>query len=181
MPAFNLTDADVIAVAEYIHSMLSKVGSQGRPPDAPDGDELKVVVGDPVAGKAYFDAKCTTCHSITGDLQGFGARYPDGRTLQNTWVAGVAGRGGFGGAAAAKPTTATVTLANGQKVEGTLVRKDDFVVTLLETDGTRRTFSRNAEVKNVDVHDPHEAHRTLAMTLSDKNMHDVTAYLATVK
>jgi cytochrome c553 len=33
----------------------------------------------------------------------------------------------------------------------------------------------------VDVHDPHEAHRTLAMTLSDKNMHDVTAYLATVK
>jgi cytochrome c oxidase cbb3-type subunit 3 len=181
MPAFNLSDADVIAIAEYIHSVLSGTGAQGRPPGAPNGEELKVIVGDPVAGKAYFDSKCTQCHSITGDLNGIGTTYADARTLQNTWVAGGGGRGGFRGGAAGPPTTVTVTLANGQNVEGTLVRKDDFTVTLIEADGARRTISRNGDVKDVVVHDPHDAHKNLMMALSDKNMHDVTAYLATVK
>ncbi|HXA57161.1 MAG TPA: c-type cytochrome [Candidatus Acidoferrum sp.] len=178
MPAFNLSDADAIAVAEYIHSVLAATGAQGRPPGAPDGDDLKVIVGDPIAGKVYFDKTCTKCHSLTGDLKGIGATYSDARTLQNTWVAGtVGGRGGQAG----PPTTVAVTLANGTKVEGNLVRKDDFVVTLIEADGTRRTFSRNADVKDVEVSDPHDAHKTLEMALTDKDMHDVTAYLATVK
>jgi cytochrome c oxidase cbb3-type subunit 3 len=173
MPAFNLSDADTTAVAEYIHSVLYDIGRQGRPPNDPNGADLKVIVGDPVAGKAYFGAKCASCHSVTGDLAGFGAKYTDGRQLQNMWV-----QGGRGGTA---PATVTVTMINGQTVQGTLVRKDDFIVTLIEADGTRRTISRNAEVKSVDVKDPRDAHKNLAMHLEDKDMHDVTAYLATVK
>jgi hypothetical protein len=66
-------------------------------------------------------------------------------------------------------------------VDGTLVRKDDFIVTLTTADGTRRSFTRNGDIPQVTVHDPDEAHKKLALALTDKDMHDVTAYLATVK
>jgi cytochrome c oxidase cbb3-type subunit 3 len=58
---------------------------------------------------------------------------------------------------------------------------DDFIVTLTLADGMRRSFTRNNGVPEVVVHDPKEAHKKLALTLDDKNMHDVTAYLATIK
>ena len=186
MPAFNLPDTDVTAIAEYIHSVLAQVGRQGRPPGAEDIPELKVIVGDPVAGKTYFDAKCASCHSVTGDLKGYATKYSDPRTLQNTWVAGSAagGRGGFGPAApeaGAKATTVTVTLADGQKLDGVLVQQNDFIVTLIGADGTRRSIARDNEVKSVEIHDPNEAHKKMALTLDDADMHNVTAYLATIK
>jgi len=183
MPAFNLVDADITAVSEYIHSILAKVGSQARPPGAIDPSTLNVLVGKASAGEAYFKSKCASCHSTTGDLKGIGAMYDDPRTLQNTWVSGGAGggRGGRGGGGAGKPSTVTVTLANGQKVEGALIRKDDFIVTLMQKDGTRRSIARDGDVPKVDVHDPYEAHKKLVPTLTDNDMHNVTAFLATVK
>ncbi len=183
MPAFNLVDADITAVSEYIHSILAKVGSQARPPGAIDPSSLNVLVGKASAGEAYFKNKCASCHSTTGDLKGIGAMYDDPRTLQNTWVSGGAGggRGGRGGGGGGKPNTVTVTLANGEKVEGTLIRKDDFIVTLMQQDGTRRSIAREGDSPKVDVHDPYEAHKKLVPTLTDNDMHDVTAFLATVK
>jgi cytochrome c oxidase cbb3-type subunit 3 len=182
MPGFNLNDSDVTAVSEYIHSVLSMVGSQARPPGAADPSALNVLVGSATAGQAYFQAKCASCHSITGDLQGLASKYSDPRALQNTWVSGGGGggRGGRGGGAS-KPMPVTVTLANGQKLEGTLIRKDDFLVTLTLADGTRRSIARDGGVPKVEVHDPEEAHKKLVPTLEDKDMHDVTAYLATLK
>ena len=49
---------------------------------------LNVLVGDAAAGQAYFAAKCSTCHSPTGDLRGIGTRVPDAMRLQNLWVGG---------------------------------------------------------------------------------------------
>ena len=185
MPAFNLTESDTTAVAEYIHSVLAKVGVQARPPGAVDPTTLNVLVGSATEGEAYFKSKCANCHSTTGDLKGIASRYADPRSLQNTWVSGGGGggRGGraFGGGENVKPSTVTVTFANGQKVEGVLVRKDDFDVTLTLADGTRRTIPRNGETPKVEVHDPYEAHKKLAPSLTDKDMHDVTAFLATIK
>ena len=183
MPAFNLNEADVTAVSEYIHSVLAKVGSQARPPGAADPSTLNVLVGDASAGAAYFKAKCASCHSVTGDLKDIASKYPEARTLQNTWVAGGegGGRGGRAGRGGGTPETVTVTLANGQKLEGTLVRKDDFIVTLIQADGSRRSIARNGNEPKVEVHDPNAAHKQLARALDDKDMHDVTAYLATVK
>jgi cytochrome c oxidase cbb3-type subunit III len=186
MPAFNLSDDDVTAVAEYIHSMLAQVGRQGRPPGADTIPVLQVIVGNAVAGKTYFDAHCSNCHSVTGDLAGIGAKHSDGRELQNLWVGGgsAGGRGGFGAAAPdpnAKPTTVVVTLANGQKIQGNLLQQNEFVVTLVEQDGTRRSIARNSDVKSVEVHAPDDAHKKLVLELADKDMHDVTAYLVTVK
>jgi cytochrome c oxidase cbb3-type subunit 3 len=179
MPGFNLNDSDVTAISEYIHSVLAMVGSQARPPGAADPGSLNVLVGSASAGQVYFQAKCSRCHSVTGDLKGIASKYSDPRTLQNTWVSGGGGRGGRGGGPT-KPTPVTVTLSNGQKLEGTLIRKDDFIVTLTLADGTRKSITRNGEVPKVEVQDPDEAHKKLVPTLEDKDMHDVTAYLATV-
>ena len=77
--------------------------------------------------------------------------------------------------------TGAITGPTGQKVEGRLGRVDDFVVTLIEADGTSRTFRRDGENPKVEVHDPIQAHRDLMRTYTDKNIHDVTAYLVTVK
>jgi cytochrome c oxidase cbb3-type subunit 3 len=183
MPGFNLNDADITAVAEFIHSVLAKVGSQARPPGAIDPTTLNVLVGDAAAGQTYFQAKCANCHSVSGDLKSIAAKYPDPRTLQSTWVSGGGGggRGGRGGGEGGKPSAVTVTLADGQKLEGALVRKDDFIVTLRLPDGTRRSIARDGDKPKVEVHDPNEAHKKLVPALDDKNMHDVTAYLATVK
>jgi cytochrome c oxidase cbb3-type subunit III len=79
---------------------------------------------------------------------------------------------------------ATVTLANGQKIEGALVHEDDCLVILKLADGTRRSIPIDNGVPKVEVPDPQAAHKKMVLELDDpqnKNMHDVTAYLATLK
>ncbi len=185
MPAFNLSEADSTAVAEYIHSVLAHVGPKAHPPGEVEIADKDVLVGNAAAGQTYFQANCASCHSVTGDLKDLAEKYKDPRALQNAWVAGgtVMGRGGLPGAGPrGKPSTATVTFANGEKLEGTLIRKDDFIVTLLLPDGDRRSISlENSDAPKVEVHDPLDAHRELARNLSNDDMHNVTAYLATVK
>ena len=181
MPPLNLSDDDVKAVAEFIHSLTAAGRTQGAPPpsDAPEPD---ILVGDATAGQAYFAAKCGACHSAAGDLQGIATKAGSPKALQNLWVSGGGGRGrGFGAPNEAAVATVSVIQPSGEKVEGRLLRIDDFVVTLLQADGTVRSFRRDGDVPAVDVHDPLDAHRTLLTVLTDKDMHDVTAYLVTLK
>ena len=140
-------------------------------------------IGDAAAGQAYFAAKCSTCHSATGDLKDIGTRYPDAKALQNRWVAGGGGRGGGGrgGAPDARTVMVTVTPVTGEKIEGRLVRSDDFLVTLAEADGTVRTFRRDGDRPKVEIRDPMKPHRDLLAVYTDKDIHDVTAYLVTLK
>ena len=185
MPAIQMTPDDMTAVAEYLHSVVFTARGQGAPPAGPPV-VLNIVVGNAAAGQAYFQAKCSACHSASGDLQGIAARVSDPTQLQNLWVSG-GGGGGRGGppaggpGAASRVTTATVTLPNGQVVEGTLRRIDDFIVTLGLPDGSERSFRRDDDVPKVEIHDPLEGHRKLLPVLTDKDIHDVTAYLVTLK
>lgn len=187
MPPIPLPEADVKAIAAYIHSVAAKAPGQGGPPPGPPL-VLNIVTGDAAAGRNYFDANCASCHSATGDLQGLATRYAEPMQLQNAWVSGTVGggRGGRGAAApaparASKPVTVAVTLANGQRVEGRLDRIDDFVVSLTPADGVQRTFRRAGAVPQVQITDPLAGHKQLWTKLSDKDMHDVTAYLVTLK
>jgi cytochrome c oxidase cbb3-type subunit III len=186
MPAIDMSPADGAAVAAYVRSVLETIGRQGTPPSV-GLPPPSVLVGDAGAGQAYFAAKCASCHSATGDLQGIASRVSDPKTLQNTWVAGGGGRGGRGGrgAAAGEPSARTVTVAvtlpSGERTEGRLVRIDDFLVTVGLPDGTLSTFRRDGEVPKVEVRDPMQAHRDLLAVYTDKDMHDVTAYLVTLK
>ena len=75
----------------------------------------------------------------------------------------------------------TVTLASGQKVEGRLNRIDDFVVSLTDADGAPRSFLRDGGSPKVEIHDPLQPHKDLLATYSDKEIHDITAHLVTVK
>jgi cytochrome c oxidase cbb3-type subunit 3 len=185
-PLPQVTDDDVKAVAEYIHSVVATSRNQGAPPES-ETPPPNAIVGDAKAGETYFAAKCSSCHSPTGDLAGIGSRLDEGKALQNAWVVGGGGggRGGRGGRGAEpsnrRTVTATVTQANGQKVSGQLARLDNFFVTLLLDDGRLQTFRREGDLPKVEVKDPLEFHKNLPAILTDKDMHDVTAYLATLK
>ena len=94
---------------------------------------------------------------------------------------GGGGGGGRGGGGAGNPVI--VTLADGSKLQGTLVRKDDWLVILTLPDGTRKSMARTPTMK-IEVTDRTDAHKKMVMELDDptnKKMHDVTAYLWTVK
>jgi cytochrome c oxidase cbb3-type subunit 3 len=183
MPAIRMTAADVKAVAEYLHAVVATEKTQGSPP-APGVPAPSALVGDAAAGKVYFDAHCGSCHSVTGDLKGFAAKYPDAKAAQNRWVSGGGGgrgRAASGGAPDARTVMVTVTPPSGEAVQGPLVQVDDFLVSLTMPDGTIRTFRRDGDVPNVQIKDPMQGHKTLLDTLKNKDMHDVTAYLETLK
>ena len=74
MPAIDLSADDIRAIAEYIHSILATARGQGNPPPGPPVT-LNVLVGDAGAGRTYFEAKCSSCHSATGDLRGIGSPF----------------------------------------------------------------------------------------------------------
>lgn len=190
-PALTLATVDTVAIAEYIHSLQATMGGQGSPPGRnPTNVTLNVLVGDAKAGETQYSALCAGCHTGSRGLNGIASRIPDPRALQNAWFAGSAagaggrggGRGGGGGAGA----PVTVTMADGSKLEGTLVRQNDFMVVMTLADGTRKSIARTDGVPKVDVKDPQEAHKGMAMKLifddsDNKKMHDITAFLATLK
>jgi len=178
MPPLPIPDDDVRAIAAYIHSVTASARGQGAPPEGPPV-ELNIVVGDAKAGQAYFNSKCTACHTAS-DMQGIATRAGEPMALQNLWVGGGGGRGGRNGGPPT-PTTVTVTDASGQKVEGRLVRIDDFIVVLSQADGITRSFRRDGDVPKVEIKDPRQAHLKLLPTYTDKDIHDVTAYLVTLK
>jgi cytochrome c oxidase cbb3-type subunit 3 len=181
MPAIDLREDDVTAVAVYIHSVLATSRAQGAPPPG-EAVTLNILVGDASAGAVYFDAKCGSCHSPTGDLQGIATRVPDPMQLQNLWV-----RGGRELLLAAddvpgkRTMTAIVTTPAGARVEGRLDRVDDFTITLILADGTRRTFRRTGDVPKVEINDPLAIHKQLLQVYTDREMHNITAYLMSLK
>jgi cytochrome c oxidase cbb3-type subunit 3 len=176
MPAIPIAESDAKAIAEYIHSIAATAQRQGGPPPGPPLN-LNIVVGDAAEGKAYFMGKCSSCHSATGDLAGIASRITNPMQLQNSWLAG--GAGGRGGNT--NPTTATVTLQNGQKFEGQLNRMDDFMIVLSMNDGSTQSFRRSGDAPKVEIRDRRDPHRNLLPEYTDKDIHNVTAYLVTLK
>jgi cytochrome c oxidase cbb3-type subunit 3 len=177
MPANPSLDAEAIrSIAGYIHSIVATSQGQGAPPRVEY--DLDIVVGDARRGERYFNRECAMCHSATGDLAGIATLIDDPVNLQNTWVAGRRqGRGG--GPAPAQ--TVRVGLPDGTSVSGELLRYDDFFVSLRTDDGAYRSFSRVGTGASVAIDDPLAAHKALWAEIEDATMHDVTAYLETLK
>jgi len=176
--ATALTKAQVEDLAHFLHQRVYYTLRSG-----PELQIQNVLTGDPKAGAAYFNGsgKCASCHSITGDLAHTGTRY-DPPTLQMKilFPRTVAfGRGGPA-AAPAKPVTVTVTLPSGEKIDGVLDKLDDFNVSLRDAQGEYRSFKRASEVK-VMKNDPAEAHVRMLDEFTDKNIHDLVAYLESLK
>jgi cytochrome c oxidase cbb3-type subunit 3 len=161
--------------------VLAQGRAQGAPPLGA-ALPLNILVGDASEGRAFFGAKCSSCHSPSGDLQGIASRIADPTQLQNLWVAGETQepRDPF------RPVTdhdviVIVTPPAGAPIEGRLEHVDDFSVSLLQRDGRRRSFRRAGEVPKVDIRDPLAGHKQLLQTYTDADIHNVTAYLVTLK
>ena len=169
-----ISNDEALAVAAYIRSVLGQIGSQGRPPGE-SSRAPSILVGDATHGQQFFTAHCASCHSADGDLKGFGKKISSPKALQSAWL-----RGTHLGVTP-PPITATVTQPGKPEVKGEVIHIDDFLLTLKLPDGSMMTVRRNGAVPKVVVHDPLEAHRNLLPTYSDKDVHDVTAYLVTLK
>lgn len=177
-PASSLKPQQVADLAHFLHQKVYNTLRSG-----PELQIQNVLTGDPQSGAAYFNGagRCTTCHSPTGDLAGIGKKY-DPPTLQAKFLfprsVGFGRRGAR--SATLKPVTVTVMLAGGETVEGVLDTLDDFNVSLRDARGEYRSFKITPDVK-VMKHDPYAAHVELLDQYTDKNIHDVVAYLETLK
>jgi mono/diheme cytochrome c family protein len=175
MPKFNLREDSIADIAAYLHSIDIGASSASFNPNS-------VLVGNVAAGKAFFNGPghCTSCHSIHKDLAGIGSKYDAPHLQDMIFTAG--GTGVFGEPApTAPPITVKVDMPSGDVISGRLVELDDFDVTLIDAAGQRRTIRRDGEVPRVRVDNPLEAHRDQARRWEDKDLHNVTAYLATLK
>jgi cytochrome c oxidase cbb3-type subunit 3 len=181
MPAFNLTDAQVSDLATFLHSAIrANINRRAY-------RILDILVGDAVAGEAFFNGagRCATCHSPQRDLRGVGAKY-DPPTLQNRMVLprGSVTRPGTPAPpphADRNAVTATVT-APGGTITGALVRLTDFDIVIYDAaSGQMRSWLRNGDTPKVVVSDPLQAHVDLLSKWTDADMHNVTAYLASLK
>lgn len=174
----SLTEAQITDLSHYLHRTVYYTLRSG-----PMLKVQNILSGDKAAGAAYFNGagKCNTCHSPAGDLAGIGTKY-DPPTLQTKFLfpksVGFA-RGGRR-TATTKPVMVTVTPAGGAAVEGTLIHVDDFNVSLREKDGQYRSFAITPGMKVVRK-DPYATHIEMLDHYTDKNIHDIVAYLESLK
>jgi cytochrome c oxidase cbb3-type subunit III len=178
MPAFpNITDAQVHDIAQFL---------LGRTQAAANRMEYtiqNIVTGDAKAGQAYFAANCASCHSADKDLVHIATKYEpvdlQGRFLYPQ-TSNPFGQGPPPDPRAQKHVT--VTLPSGQSFTGELVRIDDFSVGLRDGSGAYRSWVlEDVPGIRVDVKDPLKGHLELLRQYTDADMHNVLAYLETLK
>ena len=169
MPKFDLASKDIVSIAAFLHNV--PVG--GR---AETTGTVNSLVGDAKAGEAFFNGagKCSSCHSAAGDLNGIAKIYPDPRMLQSAMISGEK-KGEF------PWKTVTVTFPGGKTMQGRLWHLDDFSVALTDSNGNYHSYTRNGDLPKVVVKNPLQPHLDMMPTLQDDDIHNLTAYLVTLK
>ena len=174
MPPFpNLTDAELYDLAEFLHMRVELAANRGT------YKLLDVVTGDAKAGEAYFRGAggCSGCHSVSGDLNHIGSKL-SAADLQQSFLYPAA-KNTFNRPDDAAPNV-VVTLPSGERLQGKLKRLDDFDVSFFDAEGNYRSIALGTGAK-VELEDKLAAHRQLLDKYTDSDMHDLTAYLVTLK
>ena len=129
-------------------------------------------------GKAYFNGAggCAACHSVTGDFARVGERYQGLALLQRMLYPG---SGRDAGPPPSRPT-ATVTTTTGQVVSGNVVYRDEFTISLANAEGWTRSWPIDA-VTIAGGDDPLRAHVQHLARYTDADMHNVFAYLQSLR
>jgi len=167
MPSFNLSSQELLNLAAFIHEQEAKAVAKKGNRRGVDAADLQT--GDKEAGKKYFNGAggCAACHSATGDLAGIASRL-EGLKLEQRML---------------YPSDAksrlTVTLPSGEKIEGTLAYRDEFTVGMQDHNGSYRSWPANL-VKYV-VDSPVEAHVALFPKYTDADIHNLMAYIQTLR
>jgi cytochrome c oxidase cbb3-type subunit 3 len=167
MPRFTVTDRELSGLAAFIHTQKNIADSQNGQRKGVDVSDL--ATGDSDKGKRYFNGtgKCNSCHSPTGDLAGVAGRNPGLRLFQRfMYPRGAKAR-------------MTVTLPTGETFNGTRAYLDEFTVALRDASGRYRSWP--AEKVKVQSDDPAEAHVDLLAKYTDDDIHNLMAYLMTLK
>ncbi|TAM80681.1 MAG: c-type cytochrome [Acidobacteria bacterium] len=167
MPPFHLSGAQIKDIAEFLHYRQAEGLESAH---LPSDYALKwMLTGNAAAGKEFFNGagKCKDCHSPAGDLAHAATKYsPLELESQMLYPRGA-------------KRTVTVTLPSGQTIEGPLDHLDEFNVALHDSAGWYRSFPLD-QVK-VSVHDPLAAHRELLDSLTQADVHNLFAYMETLK
>jgi len=175
MPPQNIPDPDLAAIVAFIHDSKTKADSLEGNRRTVDPSDL--ATGNAQAGQQFFNGAggCAKCHSPTGDLAGIASRYQGLQLLQRMLMPGGRGRGGV----APRPATATIKLPSGQTVTGRVTYRDEFTISVADSDGYTRSYSARGATITVD--NPIEGHAALLPKYTNDDMHNVLAYLQTLK
>jgi cytochrome c oxidase cbb3-type subunit 3 len=169
MPKFAMNREQIKDICAFLLSLSHAAIVRG------DYKILNVVTGDPKAGMAYFNARCGACHSPTGDLAHIAGKY-EPPALQARFLYPKARL------SARAQITARVTLRSGDSFSGTLSSIDDFSVALIDASGQYRSWLFDVESGiKVALTDPLAGHEQLLKSYTDADMHNVVAYLETLR
>jgi cytochrome c oxidase cbb3-type subunit 3 len=176
MPDFPTFTADQVRdIAEFLHLQVELAANRGT------YKILNVVTGNARAGEAYFSGagKCNTCHSTTGagDLAHIGSKM-EASDLQQAFL--YPGARGFSEGGPKSPGKATVTLADGKTIIGTVKHQDDFYISLYDAEGNYHSIVLGTGV-TVQLEDKLVFHRQMLDRYTNAQTHDLTAYLVTLK
>jgi mono/diheme cytochrome c family protein len=163
MPAFaTMTEEQLTDIAEFLHLQVEDVANRGA------YQVLNILVGDAAEGKTYVESHCMACHTAE-TFAHIASRFRSPEQLQRNWI----------WSAHAASITANVTTL-GHTISGRVTQISDFRVTLVEPSGETHTLDRGPRVA-VQLKDPLAAHEEMVTTLTNEDMHNVTAYLRTLK
>ncbi len=169
MPPFPQLSAEAIHnISQFLKMQVELAANRGTY-GSTYGDLRNKVTGDPKAGEAFFRTNCTSCHSATGDLAKIGGKFQQAAQLQQRFLWPAPGG----------PAKATVTTASGEKISGTVDTNDDFLISLHDASGDYHEWPKDKV--HVEVEDKIQGHRSLLAKYSNADIHNMTAYLVTLK
>lgn len=170
MPSFStLRDGQIADMVAFLHHQAAAALHSAHVPG--DYPLPKLLTGNAEAGKTFFDGPggCSQCHSVTADLRGIAKKYSP-IDLQQRMVYPQSKQAS---------TTAIVTLKDGTQFKGRVLHQDEFYIGIICQDGWYRSWPL-ADVK-IEIHDALEAHRELMNRYTDADVHNLFAYLETLK
>jgi mono/diheme cytochrome c family protein len=167
MPAFKFSSEEMAGLLAFIRDRVKIAAA--HPGGRRGVDIADLQTGNAEAGRAYFNGAggCSKCHSPAGDFAGLATRL-EGLRLEirmlYPWDA---------------KSTVTVTLPSGEKIAGLLDYKDEFNIGLRDTNGTYRSWSTSRV--HYSVNSPANAHVEQFPKYTDDDIHNLMAYLQTLK
>lgn len=167
MPAFaTMQDDQLTDIAEFLHLQVEEVANRGT------YHVLNILVGNAAKGQIYVSEHCMSCHTVK-TFEHIGSHFRSPEQLQRGWIwpAGVDD---------SRAIVATVKLPNGSTVAGRVTQVSDFRITLVNGAGETHVIDRKPGV-TVQMKDPLAAHQAMIVTLANDDMHNVTAYLETLR
>jgi len=168
MPSFaTMSDDQLKEIAEFLHLQVEDVANRGT------YYVLNILVGNAAKGQAHVANHCMSCHTAE-TFAHIGSSFRSLEQLQRGWIWPT--RTGVGSIA----VTATVKTRDGGTVTGRVTQVSDFRITLVDRAGQMHVINREPGV-DVQINDPLAAHQEWIMTLTNADMHNVTAYLETLK